>query len=79
MPGLDGGYGLPGDPGYPRELLLGQTASLPGQPQPRSVRRGYFRRGAACLAASLRHAPDLPPYRLVPSITRMDALYDPGT
>jgi len=72
MPGLDGGYGLPGDAGYPRELLLGQAASLPGQPQPRPVRLGDFRRGPACLAASLRHAPTSRPcarYRALDNCT----------
>ena len=64
MAGLDGGYGLPGDASYPRELLLGQAASLPGQPQPSSVRLGDFRHGAACLAVSLRHAPTSRPPRL---------------
>jgi secondary thiamine-phosphate synthase enzyme len=36
MAGLDGGNGLPGHGGHPGELLLGQTAGLPGQPQPRA-------------------------------------------
>jgi hypothetical protein len=36
MAGLHGGYGLPGHGGHPGELLLGQAAGLPGQPQPRA-------------------------------------------
>ena len=47
--GLDGGHRLPGDPGHAGQLLLGQAAGLPGQPQPRPVRLGVF-----------RHVPHLP-------------------
>ena len=35
MAGLDGRYGLPGHGGHAGEVLLGQAAGLPGQPQPR--------------------------------------------
>ena len=38
MTGLDGGHRLPGDAGHAGQLLLGQAAGLPGQPQPRPVR-----------------------------------------
>ena len=43
MAGLDGGHRLPGDAGHAGQLLLGQAARLPGQPQPRPVRLGYLR------------------------------------
>src|SRR5580765_1754147 len=49
MAGLDGGDRLPGDAGHAGQLLLGQTAGLPGQPQPRPVRLG-----------TLRHVPTSP-------------------
>ena len=38
MTGLDGGHRLPGDACHTGQLLLGQAAGLPGQPQPRPVR-----------------------------------------
>ena len=57
MPGLDGGHGLPGDARHSRELLLGQAAGLPGQPQPRPVRVGDFRHAPACLVPGFRHTP----------------------
>ena len=43
MAGLDGGHRLPGDAGHAGQLLLGQAAGLPGQPQPRPVRLEAFR------------------------------------
>ena len=43
MAGLDGGHRLPGDAGHACQLLLGQAASLPGQPQPRPVQLGDLR------------------------------------
>src|SRR5690349_23653821 len=49
MAGLDGGDRLPGDARHARQLLLRQTAGLPGQPQPRPVRLG-----------TLRHVPTSP-------------------
>jgi hypothetical protein len=49
MAGFDGGHRLPGDAGHARQLLLGQAAGLPGQPQPRPVRLG-----------ALRHVPTSP-------------------
>ena len=38
QPGLDRRDGLPRDPGHPGQLLLGEPAGLPGEPQPRAAR-----------------------------------------
>ncbi len=51
MAGLDGGHRLPGHAGHAGQLLLGQAASLPGQPQPSPVR-----------LRDLRHVPPTSPF-----------------